>query len=229
MNYSEILSLEYQEQYNQYRWIGTMQSVILTFYGAVTSFSLFAVSKSTGTSSSLSDFLWPSRLLVFFGVLGVIVAIGLIKSRGMQARTAKYLEAMICEMASLSQDPVPDKTALRYRRLCSSQGRFAFLDTSNIATYLAFVFGLLLTAVGLVVAIVIDVEFEADVWLLWFGPLGVLVVVLVVSKWILGAMWNAEQCAVDLDFCNLKDSRGLQECMQKFGYGADDVAGENDK
>ena len=226
MKYLEILSLEYKEQYNQYRWIGTMQSVILTFYGVVASASLLIASKFVGTNSAQSDFLWPSRIAVFLGLLGITVAIGLIKSRGMQARTAKYLAAILNEMAHLSKDPVlPPNTALRYRGLCTSKGQFAFLDTGNIAVYLSFVFGQLLTIVGLFVSISIEVRNEIDFEPHWLWLLLVLAVILVLPKWLLSIMRKAEQCALDDDFYKLKDSIGLVEGMRKFGITGSEDAG----
>lgn len=219
MKYAELLALEYQEQYNQYRWIGTMQSVVLTFFGVVTSAILLIMTKFLGEDPSFSDLLWPSRVAIILGIIGICVSIGLVKSRGMQNRTARYLAALVFEMAKHAEDPsIPEKTSLRYRGLCSSKGRFAFLDTSNIATFLALVFSVLLGVAGAAINYLIEVKAQSILVIGWRHGILLFLLLLCVSWLLLHLAQKSELQSVDCDFNYFKNKIGLKDSMKTFGF-----------
>jgi len=142
MKHVDILETEYKEQYSQYRWIGQMQSHVLTFYGVVVAFSFAAIAAFRQLPSTQIDYRLPAVITIMLGLLGLLVGYGLFRSRTMQRRTAKYLGAIINQMLNSAEDNVPLKeSALRYRSLCSTKGHFKFLDTMNIVILIALYSG----------------------------------------------------------------------------------------
>jgi len=104
MKHIDILETEYKEQYNQYRWIGQMQSYVLTFYGAVTVFSFAAMAAFRPQPPAQIDYHWPAVIMILLGFLGILVGYGLFRSRTMQRRTALYLKSLLLQMTNSAED-----------------------------------------------------------------------------------------------------------------------------
>ena len=156
---ADVLKLEYEQQYQQYRWIGQQQSAFLTFYGVLISASilLFGIFAKFGNSQSLDQtyLAWLGGGLLFYGIIGYFLTAYLISSKAMQMRTAIYLAELLkdmCDLAPvekvLSSVSEPIGSSFRFRALCTSKGRFKALDTGNIAIAIAFIAGTLLISIG---------------------------------------------------------------------------------
>lgn len=169
MEHIALLETEYKEQYNQYRWIGTMQSVVLTFYGAVASFGLLAVNALRPQAPALLDSRWIAAILIGDGLLGVLVGIALLRSRSMQRRTAWYLHCLLEQMTRGIDSWIVEKSALRYRQLCVSGTGFSLLDTMNTAFLIALISGEAFLISGAAVCIATQWQFPV----LWPVILGV--------------------------------------------------------
>lgn len=155
MNYKDVLNTEYKEQYNQYRWIGQIQAIVLTFYGVVTTFAIATMVVLSSQSQNKIDYNWPAGIMIGIGFLGLLLGYGLFRSRTMQRRTYLYLNLLLMQMADNVEDAEPIKnSALRFRSLCSTQGRFKLSDTINIAILIAFYSGEVLLFVGILTILV---------------------------------------------------------------------------
>lgn len=155
MKHIDILETEYKEQYNQYRWIGQMQSYVLTFYGAVTLFSFAAMAAFRPQPPDQIDHRLLALVMIVLGFLGILVGYGLFRSRTMQNRTALYLRSLLLQMANAAEDH--DSlcgSALRFRSLISTKGRFKMWDTMNIAILIAFYSGESFVLTGVLVFLV---------------------------------------------------------------------------
>lgn len=156
MKHNDVLNAEHKEQYNQYRWIGQMQAVVLTFYGVVATFALAAMAVLRPQSPISIDYRWPAGVMIGIGFLGILVGYGLFRSRSMQRRTAWYLASLLFQMADSVEDADSLKdSALRFRVLCSTRGRFKLWDTMNIAILIAFYSGETLLLVGVLTMLVV--------------------------------------------------------------------------
>ena len=221
-DYIEILKNEYSEQYNQYRWIGTMQSVILTFYGAIAAFSIFAVSKFYTSNNAQSydcsnSVTFCSFVLLAIGILGILVGIGLIHSRSMQYRTQRYLSSILYELARISKkDNLLDKTSLRIRALCSSRSKFKFLDTSNIAAYLSFTSGISILLVGIFNYLRINPSIlSVNCFKYIIFPL-LFITILVISKLFLNWIMNRLTSQADKELEEIMKKKGLDIMLESF-------------
>jgi hypothetical protein len=142
MKHADILEMEYREQYNQYRWIGQMQVAVLTFYGIVSTFATLAVAAFRPEDPTTVYYRWPAGVMIVLGIFGMFIGWGLFRSRIMQLRTARYLAILLVQMAGAAQDIVSvSGSALPFRTLCSTRGRFRLWDTMNIVILLAFFLG----------------------------------------------------------------------------------------
>jgi hypothetical protein len=152
MKHADVIETEYKEQYQQYRWIGQMQSVVLTLYAAVTTFALAATAALRPESPTPIDYRWPAGVMIGLGLLGVLVGYGLFRSRTMQRRTAWYLASLLIQLAGSVEDREALSTsALRFRSLCSTRGRFKLWDTTNTAILVALYSGEALFLTGVLV------------------------------------------------------------------------------
>lgn len=162
MQHSEVLRMEYGEQYNQYRWIGQMQAVVLTLYGAITTFALASVAALRGLLPQEIDLSWPALVMAVLGFLGLLVGYSLFRSRIMQRRTAQYLVSLLRQLeqetrggsTGTSGEPKPSTSALRFRGLCTTANRFSLWDTMNITILVAVFAGFSLLVTGLLVLLV---------------------------------------------------------------------------
>jgi len=152
----DILETEYKEQFNQYRWIGQMQSYVLTFYGTVTAFSFAAMAAFRPQPPSQIDYRWPAGVMIALGLFGLFIGYGLFRSRTMQSRTALYLKSLLLQMANSAEDYASlNKSALCFRSLVSTKGRFKLWDTMNIAILIAFYSGESFVVVGVLAFMVV--------------------------------------------------------------------------
>jgi uncharacterized membrane protein (DUF485 family) len=156
MKHIDILETEYKEQYNQYRWIGQMQSYVLAFYGAVTVFSFAAMAAFRPQPPAQIDYRWPAVVMIVLGFLGILVGYGLFRSRTMQRRTGLYLKSLLLQMTNSAEDYSSLKeSSLRFRSLASTKGRFKLWDTMNIAILIAFYSGESFVLAGFLAFIVV--------------------------------------------------------------------------
>ncbi len=157
MKYTDVLETEYKEQYNQYRWIGQMQVAVLTFYGVVTAFAMAAVAAFRPQAPTPIDYRWPAGVMIMLGFFGLFVGYGLFRSRTMQRRTAWYLTTLLVQMASAVLDiGAVNGSALRFRILISTRGRFKLWDTVNIVILLALYSGEVFVFTGVLAVLVVE-------------------------------------------------------------------------
>jgi hypothetical protein len=142
MDREEILKLEYEQQFGQYRWIGSQQTLIFTFYAAITaaSFALMGAFLKDCTTSSLYP--WFFIVLLFLGVVGIFISLALINSRSTQLRIQFYLVELLIQLTENSETTKVSLPAIRFRGVTSTAGKFSARDTPVIAISLSFVFGI---------------------------------------------------------------------------------------
>lgn len=148
MTPEEVLRVEYEQQYEQYRWIGRQQILVFTFYAAIIA-ATFALMGAFFKDTSVENVVpWFLCILIFLGIMGVSISFALIRSRAMQIRTAIYLLELLIQM---TEQLKLEKPAIRFRNLPATGGKFSPLDTVYITISLAFVFGiaLILAAIAL--------------------------------------------------------------------------------
>lgn len=157
MKHTDVLEMEYKEQYNQYRWIGQMQVAVLTFYGIISAFAAAAVAAFRPQDLTATYYRWPVGVMIALGIFGLLVGYALLRSRTMQLRTAWYLATLLVQMAGAAEniDSVSD-SRLRFRSLCSTKGRFKLWDTMNIVVLLALYSGGLFILTGILAWLVIE-------------------------------------------------------------------------
>ena len=217
MKHIDLLETEYKEQYNQYRWIGRMQSVVLTFYGAVATFSLLAAAALRPQPPTPIDYRWIAGVLGGVGLLGIFVGIALFRSRSMQRRTAWYLTYLLDQMASNIEDAsAVEESALRYRGLCTTGGRFKLMDTMNAAFLIALFSGETLFICGSAVFSVTQFEVASEraiaVGLVIF-LVTVVLTPIIVQRYLMDAETKRMRC----DYFELERSRGLEQMRKKSG------------
>jgi len=156
MKHNNLLETEYKEQYNQYRWIGQMQLAVLTFYGIVTTIAIAAVASFRPQGPNPIDYRWPAVIMIILGSLGLFIGYGLFRSRTMQRRTALYLKTLLIQMLDAADDAKDlEYSALRFRNLCSTKGRFKMWDTINIVILIALYSGEALLITGILAFLVV--------------------------------------------------------------------------
>ena len=217
MKHEEILKTEYKEQYNQYRWIGHMQSVVLTFYGAVVTFSLLIIAALSPKAPAVIDYAWIAVVLLADGLLGIFVGLALFRSRSMQRRTAWYLTSLLYQMANTVEDTdMINESALRFRTLISTGGRVKLIDTMNTAFFIALISGEALFICGIAILCVEKLKSDFNNLVL----LGIIIFVVAV----LGTLWavqrflmNAETGRMTCDYSEAEQTHGLNEMRKKLG------------
>jgi len=217
MKHGELLETEYKEQYNQYRWIGHMQSVVLTFYGAVVTFSLLVIAAVRPQPPAVIDYAWIAGVLLADGLLGIFVGFALFRSRSMQRRTAWYLISLLVQMANTVEDTAMiEESALRFRALCSTGGRVKLLDTMNAAFFIALISGEALFICGIAVLCVVKLESTLNHAVSW--GIILFVVAMLVTLWgVQRFLMNAETARMTCDYFEAERTRGLDEMRKKVG------------
>jgi hypothetical protein len=215
MTHTELLETEYKEQYNQYRWIGTMQSVVLTFYGAVASFSLLAVVALRPQPPDKLDYRWIAAVFVADGLLGIFTGAALFRSRSMQRRTAWYLVCLLDQMTRGIESWIIERTALRYRALCTSGARFSLSDTMNAAFLIALVSGEAFLVIGIGVLAVIQFGLDST-WAILAG-VALFAVAVLVTLFVAERYTKAESRRMSCDYLEADHGRGLGDMRRKFG------------
>ena len=203
MTHDKLLEVEYKEQYNQYRWIGQMQGLVLIFYGAVAAFGLRASANTAGA-------------LVGVGLLGIFTGFALLNSRLMQMRTARYLVELLCQIGEGVDSWALDKTALRYRALCGTSGHFSLLDTMNTGFLIAFFSGGALFIYGGVILIPKQgwLASNGDRW--WAGVVTLLLVIWAFRE--VQHYFRKEKDQMKTDHSNAPNApRGLGYMRKAFG------------
>jgi hypothetical protein len=210
-----LLETEYKEQYDQYRWIGTMQSVVLTFYGAVASFGLLAANALRPQPPASLDTRWIAAILIGDGLLGVLTGIALLRSRSMQRRTAWYLFSLLEQMTHAIDSWIIEKSALRYRELCVSGTSFSLLDTMNTAFLIALLSGEAFLISG--VAVFIATQWQFPVF--WPLTIGVATYFVFVPATLLLVCWRAraETRQMQCEYLKAERAIGLLGVRSKMG------------
>lgn len=220
MTHDELLEMEYKEQYNQYRWIGQMQSFVLTFYGVVVGFSFVIIGALSPGPVQLKlqysiDYRWLALVLVCDGLLGVFVGIAIFCSRSMQRRTAWYQICLLTQMVSAMDTWVTEQSALRYRVLCTGGPRFSLRNTINTTFFIALVSGEAFFISGIVMFLKKPFGFLLE-WVI-IGTVVFLVLAVILT-------WRVTQYCMDKETnrmrCNYRKAeraRGLEEIRKEFG------------
>ena len=142
MKHSDVLEIEYKEQSNQYRWIGHMQAIVISLYTAIITLGLAIAVSFWPQDHALIDFHWLAVVIIVMGLTGTVVGYGLLQSRTMQRRTSLYLSKLLLQLAESVDDHYTlSNSALRFRRLCSTGGKFKMWDTMNIAILITIWYG----------------------------------------------------------------------------------------
>ncbi len=208
---TDILALEYGQQYDQYRWIGQMQAAVLTFYGVVAAISLAAVAALRPEPFDPAFLLWVGLVMIAVGLLGCLVGIGVLKSREMQARTQAYLICLLLGMVEaapkLAEDP---NLQLRYRNLLSGGGTFSLMNTMNLVIVIALASGETLLVSG---AAVVSVSlFDIDATVAVVGPV-LLVVVWIASIILVRQQMKSARSSLNTDFERATERENL-DCLR---------------
>lgn len=192
MDRTEVMRVEYEQQYEQYRWIGRQQTLVFTFYAAIVAATFALISAFSKEGVVLQSQPWWFLVILFFlGIVGIGISAALIKSRGMQFRTTIYLLELLIQMTEESTTTSTSVPALRFRRVPTSGGEFMPRDTATIAISLAFVFGIALIFGAL--AILLTTKFCVDQFLAsiyWLAS--VIVVALIGIQYVLPKMLEEE-------------------------------------
>ena len=106
MKHSHVIEIEYKEQFNQYRWIGHMQAIVISLYTATTTIGLAITVLFWPQDHALIDYCWLAVVIIFMGLLGILVGYGLFRSRTMQLRTSLYLRTLLIQLAESDEDLV---------------------------------------------------------------------------------------------------------------------------
>ena len=215
MNHIKILELEYKEQYNQYRWIGTMQSVVLTFYGAVTTFGLLAANALRPPDPNTFDIRWIAAILFSDGLLGILVGIALFRSRSMQRRITWYLHCLLEQMTSNVDSWIVKGSSLRYRQLCLSGTGFSFLDTMNTAFLIALLSGEVFLISGITVFIIVQWKFPIC-WPVIIG-VGIFIISIVITLIVVPCHFRAEARRIKCEYLEAKSGTGFHNVRKKLG------------
>ncbi len=225
----EILQLEYNEQYNQYRWIGTMQSIILSLFGVITMVTLYSYIKTLPADLTSEDYIYFSYVLLILGFMGIIVGHGLLKSRFMQLRTARYLASILIQMLKYL-DGRTSKTkreslihALNYRCLCTSKGRdsvigsFKFIDTSNIAVFLTTFAGTSMSLVGLIIIYNLKICTIAINENSWTSIIITIIITLLIVYLYLNILANREKTNLENEINKIDEKFSIENIAKTFG------------
>jgi hypothetical protein len=143
MTLEDVLKVEYEQQCEQYRWIGSQQNLVVTFYTATVAAFFAVIGVFFRDAFPRDNNSWFPWFLLFLGFMGILISFALISSRAMQHRTAIYVQELLIQMTEQSNPGV--NPAIRFRAVPTSRFRFLPLDTINIAISLAFVFGVSLS------------------------------------------------------------------------------------
>lgn len=218
MKHTDVLETEYKEHYNQYRWIGQMQVAVLTFYGVVTAFAMAAVAAFRPQAPTAIEYRWPAGIMIVLGVLGIfVVGYGLFRSRTMQRRTAWYLTTLLVQMAGAVEDSdAVNGSALRFRSLCSTRGRFKLWDTMNIVILLALYSGEGFLLTGVLAWLVVDNILCLNQSLVigvicWIGLM--VITPMLVQKYIM----DKETAHMTDDYRKAEKFKTLHEMQEHFG------------
>ena len=164
MTLADVLKVEYEQQCEQYRWIGSQQNLVVTFYTAIVAASFAVIGIFYRNAFSNNIYSWFPCFLLFLGLIGICISFALISSRAMQHRTAIYLQELIIQMTEQSSPIV--NPAIRFRAVPTSRLRFVPLDTVNLAISLAFVFGVSLFLAAIALFTKIPHSLAAVFWLI---------------------------------------------------------------
>jgi hypothetical protein len=171
-----VLELEYKQQYDQYRWIGQQQTTVLTLYSAISAFlgATVAALRPDGNNPDPEYLVLVGIVLIFIGLLGIAVGVGLFKSRLMQRRTGQYITLLLRNLVEMSTEPTKLKaSALHFRALCTTGSEFSLLDTMNSAILLTIVGGEGFAIAGLMTVAFGNLTFATAVlFVLIFSVLG---------------------------------------------------------
>ena len=215
MTHNELLETENKEQYNRYRWIGQMQSVVLTFYGAVATFSFLAINALRPQPSQQFDYRWLAGVLVTVGLLGCFTGIALFQSRSMQRRTAWCLTCLLAQMASAMDGWILEQSALRFRALCTGGPRIGLLNTMNTAFFIALVSGEAFLICGAAVFLVAQFNFAPESASI--GGVGAFLIALVITPLMAQRYMDAETRRMTCDYFEAERARGLAQMQKKVG------------
>jgi hypothetical protein len=158
MDLPDVLKVEYEQQYEQYRWIGRQQFLVATFYGAIVA-AVFAVLHASSYAASHNV---QGILSIILGMFGIVVSVALVYSRAMQHRTAIYLLELLIQMTEKVHPDTLDYCALRFKRLVMAPKGFDLHNTVIIAIPLVFLSGDALICFGAFLL----VDDKALIWLL---------------------------------------------------------------
>ncbi|MEW6413611.1 MAG: hypothetical protein AB1483_14235 [Candidatus Zixiibacteriota bacterium] len=193
MDHSDVLKTELGEQYNQYRWVGQIQAIVLTFYGAVVTLVLSAAALLRPAHINPPHYVWIGWGLICLGLFGSFVGYGLFRSRRMQVMTARYMSLLLLNLVNETKDNVkPGCSAFRFRNLRSTGGGFSLSDTINLAILIAFYVGEALLIGGLSLLLYV---WEVD--LLISVALVLSVVALLVTPLVLDRSMRKERSKMD--------------------------------
>ncbi|MCJ7547723.1 MAG: hypothetical protein MUP30_13050 [Deltaproteobacteria bacterium] len=218
MKHNDLLETEYKEQYNQYRWIGQMQSHILTFYAAVAVFALAAMAAFLPQDPNPIDCRWPAGVVIGLGVLGILVGFGLFRSRTMQRRTDWYLKSLLIHMAENVEDTNSlNDSAIRFRSLCSTKGRFKMWDTMNISILIAFYSaGFFVLAGSLILSVVMHWVYLSLSQAIVIGLVVFLVLVVAIPV-LIQKMMNREAKAMEKEYRDAAKINHFKQFHEHFG------------
>ena len=142
MTREEVLKVEFEQQYEQYRWIGRQQTLVFTFYAAIVAATFALIGAFSEEGAYIQLYPWFFGVLLFLGIVGIVVSFALIKSRGMQFRIAIYIVELLIQMTENSATTsTPSLAAVRFKAITTTGGFFSPRDTATIAIALVFVFG----------------------------------------------------------------------------------------
>lgn len=217
MKHADVIEIEYKEQYQQYRWIGQMQAVVLTLYAAVTTFALAATAALRPQPPAPIDYRWPAGIMIGLGLLGFLVGYGLFRSRTMQRRTAWYLASLLIQLAESVEDYAAlSNSALRFRSLCSTRGKFKLWDTMNIAILIAVYSGEALFVSGVLVFSV-QSSILPSLCALVTGVVGLLVLFALTPIVVQSFLINPETKRLEDEYRNAAKTSSLEEMGRQFG------------
>jgi hypothetical protein len=217
MKHIAVLETEYKEQYNQYRWIGQMQAGILTFYGVVATVAMLAVAALRPQPPTPIDLRWPGGVMVGVGFLGILVGYGLFRSRTMQRRTALYLKSLLVQMARETEDASSvNDSALRFRSLCDTRGRFKMWDTMNIAILIAFYSGEAFIITGGVVLLVVW-NVLCPITAVVIGLTCMIILLALTPVLVQRFLMDKETALIEADYRNVCKIQRLEQIGELFG------------
>jgi hypothetical protein len=214
MKYADVLKTEYKEQYNQYRWIGQMQVVVLSLYGVVSSFAMRAFRPQ---ASSPIDYRWPAGIMIALGLLGLFVGYGLFRSRTMQRRTAWYLTDLLIQMARAVEDASSEKdSALRFRGLCSTRTRFKLWNTMNVVILITLYCGEAFTLTGVLAFLVIGMILNLS-QAAWIGVLCIFSLFALTPWLVQKLIMDKETKNMNIHYKKIEQFQTLEQMREDFG------------